>query len=207
MRRFWPLLLLALPVGSPIAGCVQLVAFEQPVIGQPDVVPGEEQTVGGGLCDPDVEMGQTALCTESCEIDPAHGQTSCSERVALADGRAEIDLSELYEVELTMTACAAEDPELRIRGANGARVEVAGRELTVVAAEEAHAQPVRHEAYLAEEGCTERTLVFQTGRLGLEDLGGRLCSDHLVPVERSWSLEMSPTGLRSVELCLRAPRD
>ncbi len=188
------------------SGCVQLVAFDQPIVGQRDVVPGEEGELAAQLCDADVEMGTSVLCAESCEIDPASGQTSCGERVALAGNEARIDLTSLEEVEVTLTACAAESPLVRIRGANGARVELAGQALTVTAAEEAGAQPFRHDAYLPAEGCIERTLVFQTGRLGLEDLGGRLCSDHLVPVAEAWSMELSDTGLRGVELCLRGPR-
>ena len=45
-------------------GCVQLVAFEQPVIGQPDITE-EGGTSTAGLCDPDVQMGLSALCSES----------------------------------------------------------------------------------------------------------------------------------------------
>lgn len=199
MRRSLPLLALAL------AGCAQLVVFDQAVVGQRDIEPGAENEVGGELCDSDIDMGTSVLCAESCEIDARTGQTSCGERVALDGRRARIDLTSLDEVELTLTACAEEDPAVTIRGANGASVALEGRNLTVTAAEEAEAQPYTHEAYLPEEGCIERTLVFQTGRLGLEDLGGRLCSDHLVPVADAWSMELSETGLRGVELCLRGP--
>lgn len=199
MRRSTVLLLL------PLAGCAQLVVFDQAVVGQRDVEPGDETVEGGELCDADIEMGGSVLCAESCEIDPQSGQTSCGERVALEGRRARIDLTSFDEVELTLTACAEHDPAVTIRGANGASVALAGRTLTVTAAEEADAQPYRHEAFLPSEGCIERTLVFQTGRLGLEDLGGRLCSDHLVPVADAWSMELSETGLQGVELCMRGP--
>ncbi|MGE0787317.1 MAG: hypothetical protein AB7S26_16715 [Sandaracinaceae bacterium] len=197
----------AIGLGSVLmmGGCVQLVAFDQPIVGQPDVVPGEEAQVGGELCDPEVSMGESVLCAESCEIDPSRGETSCSaERVSFADGHARVALSAMHEVELTLTACASDRPHVSLAGANGSHVDLDGRALTVFAAREADAEPVRVDAFLPEVGCIERTLVFQTGRIALEDLGSRLCSDHLLPVDDHWDVELSPSGLRSVELCLRA---
>jgi len=189
-----------------VAGCSQLVVFDQAVVGQRDIVPGEETEASAQLCDPEVEMSATAICDESCEIEPDSGETTCSSRVAIDGTRARLDLTALHEVELTLTACAPDAPRVRIQGANGARVDLEGQTLTVRAAEEADAAPYVQPAYLPREGCAERTLVFQTGRMGLADLGGRLCSDHLVPVADAWTLELSRTGLRGVELCLREPR-
>jgi len=193
-------LLLAL---APQPGCVQLVAFEQPVIGQPDTVPGDE-VAGTGLCDPEVQMGTTALCAESCEIDAPSGETSCGERVALDGSRATISVEGMHEVELTLTVCDREGDLFSVRGPNGAVVALHQRTLHVEAAAEADAEPFDDDEFLSDgDGCQERTLVLQTGRMGLPDTGRRLCSDHLVPVSGEWDVELSRQALRGVELCFR----
>lgn len=206
MRRLVPLCALLLGLG-PVGGCVQLVAFEQPVIGQPDTVPGDE-AAGTGLCDPEVQMGTTALCAESCEIDAPTGSTSCGERVALDGSNATISVEGMHEVELTITVCERDGDLFRIEGQNGAVVALRERALHVEAAEEANAEPFDDDEFLSDgDGCEERTLVLQTGRMGLPDTGRRLCSDHLVPVDGQWQVQMSRQALRGVELCFREPEE
>jgi len=186
------------------SGCVQLVAFEQPLVGQPDIVDGPT-TQAGALCDPEVTMAETALCSESCEIDPAHGETTCGERVRLDGATAAVDVSGLHEVEVTVTVCDPSGAALRLEGHNGASVSLEGRTLDVRAAAEAEARPYQNPQFLQESGCDDRTLVFQTGRMSLADSGMRLCSDHLVPVAEGWTMALGE-GLRGVELCFREPR-
>jgi len=187
-------------------GCAQLVVFDQAIVGQPDVVE-EHPDRGGQLCDPEAQMGESALCTESCQIDVARAETSCGDRVTLDGGRARVRVAGLHEVELTVRACAREGRLLRVVGENGASFAIEGRSLRVEAAEEAGARPFVDEDFLpVEEGCEDRTLIVQTGRMSLEDSGRRLCSAHLVPVEGAWSVDLSRSGLASVELCFRAPR-
>lgn len=196
MRTLAPLALL-------LTGCVQLVAFDQPIIGQPDYVPSNHEDEG--LCDSEVEMGASALCTESCEIDAHSGETSCGERVALDGGAGSIDVSGLYEVEVTVTACRREGDLFRVVGQNGASVALHDRALEVVAAAEANAHPYEDDHFFAAEDgeCEDRTLLLQTGRMSLTDTGRRLCSDHLVPVDGRWQIEVSREAVRSVELCFR----
>lgn len=190
-----------------LVGCVQLVAFDQAIIGQPDVVPGDEGH-DATLCDPEVEMGTNALCTESCEIDAATAETSCSERVQLDGSRGTIDVAGLHEVELTLTICRREGEHFFVEGHNGASFAMRDRSLHVLAAEAARARPFEDASFLPDaDGCEERTVIVQTGRMGLEDTGQRLCSAHLVPVDGQWSFRLSRTSIRSVELCFRAPRD
>lgn len=182
---------------------MQFVAFEQPLVGQPDVVE-EGGTATTGLCDPDVQMGLSALCAESCEIDPRGGQTSCGQRVALEGSSATFDVAGLHEVELTLTVCAREGRLFRIEGNNGASVEIRDRSLHVLAAAEADASPYEDPAFLSsEEGCEERTFLLQTGRMGLADTGRRLCSAHLVPVDAAWQVHLARESLRSIEVCFR----
>lgn len=197
MRILAPLALLV------STGCVQLVAFDQPIIGQPDYVPTSRDDEG--LCDPEVEMGASALCNESCEIDARAGETSCGQRVALDGGAGTIDVSGLFEVEVTVTACRREGDLFRVVGGNGASVALHDRALSVVAAEEANARPYEdRDFFAAEDGeCEDRTLLLQTGRMSLTDTGRRLCSDHLVPVDGRWQIELSRQAVRSVELCFR----
>lgn len=174
------------------------------MIGQADVV--ERPTAqGSGLCDAEVEMGASALCAESCEIDPRSGETSCtSDRLTMADGNATIHVDGLHEVELTVTVCQREGRVFRVVGDNGASISFEGRALRVLAAAEAEASPYENATYLSDdEGCEERTLLLQTGRMTLAETGQRLCSDHLVPVDGEWAMEISATSLRSVELCFR----
>ncbi|MCA9661806.1 MAG: hypothetical protein KC486_25935 [Myxococcales bacterium] len=194
-----------LPLAALLTGCVQLVAFDQPIIGQPDYVPGEGQE-DVGLCDGDIRMGESALCSESCEIDAASGETTCGERVSLDGDHGTIDVSGLYEVEVTVMACRREGDLFRIVGGNGATITMHDDTLRVVAAAEANAQPYEDEEFFAEDDdCEDRTLLLQTGRMSLTDSGRRLCSDHLVPVDGAWTVEMSRRGVRSVELCFREP--
>lgn len=190
-------------LSSLATGCVQLVAFDQPIIGQPDYVPSSRDDEG--LCDPEIEMGASALCNESCEIDAHAGETSCGARVALDGGAGTIDVSGLHEVELTVTACRREGELFRVVGENGASVALRDRALHVIAAQEAHARPYEdRDFFAAEDGeCEDRTLLLQTGRMSLTDTGRRLCSDHLVPVAGRWQLEVSRQAVRSVELCFR----
>jgi len=190
-----------------VAGCVQLVAFDQAIIGQPDVVEEPGEGGGGRLCDPDIEMGASALCAESCEIDVARGETTCGPRVRLDRSRGRMDVSGMHEVELTLTVCRRRGEHFRLAGDNGASIALRDRSLQVTAAAQAGARPFEDEEFLDDEdGCQERTLLLQTGRMGLQDSGRRLCSAHLVPVDGAWQLELARTGLRSVEVCLRAPR-
>lgn len=205
MTRIASLLLASLATSMMAGGCVQLVAFEQPLVGQPDIVKDPSAGDGAALCDPDVTMAETALCSESCEIDPASGETTCGERVRVEGARASVDVSGLHEVELTVTVCDPSEAVLRVEGHNGASVSLEGRALDVRAAAEANARPYQNERFLPESGCDDRTFVFQTGRMSLADSGMRLCSAHLVPVEERWTVALGQ-GLRGVELCFRAPR-
>lgn len=190
-----------------VPGCVQLVAFDQAIIGQPDVVDERSEGAGGRLCDPDVEMGASALCAESCEIDAARGETSCGARVALDGSSGRIDVAGMHEMELTLTVCGRRGEHFAATGDNGARFALRDRSLHVTAAARANARPYEDPEFLDDEdGCQERTLLFQTGRMALQDSGRRLCSADLLPVDGTWQFELSRTGLRSIELCFRAPR-
>lgn len=183
-------------------GCAQLVAFEQTVVGAPDVAE-TSSTPGGGLCDPEVAMGRSAGCDESCLIEADDPDFACP-RVTLNGNRARVNLTGLHEVEVALTACASEGSALRILGPNGASVSVEGQELELRAAEEAQAQPVRQPDFLPEGECEDRALIIQTGRMELAHTGTRMCSAHLLPVEGEWELELGP-ALRGVELCFRQP--
>ncbi len=199
--------LLSLATALVASGCVQLVAFEQPLIGHADTVDSVRPS-GATLCDPDIAMGASALCTESCRVDPASHETTCGDRVTVDGSRASVDVSGLHEVEVTVRACAApnETRPLRIEGQNGASIALAGRVLEVRAADVARARPYRDEEFFPASGCAEQSFVFQTGRMELLSGGRRLCSEHLVPVDGRWALELGE-GLRSLELCFRARRE
>ncbi len=186
---------------SLLSGCAQLVAFGEPVIGQPDVVEQEARS-GGPLCDPDVAVGERAGCDESCVLE-ADGRAECA-RVERSEGGASADVSEMREVAITMVACAEAERPLRITGESGASIAVEEGALVVRPARGSAASPVRRTDFLAsDEECAERTIVVQTGRMELAEGGIRLCSPELLAVEGRWELELAAPGLRSLELCFR----
>ena len=110
-------------------------------------------------------------------------------------------------MELTLTVCRRSGEHFSVVGDNGARLALRGRSLHVTAAARAEAHPYEDPEFLDDEdGCQERTILVQTGRMALQDSGRRLCSAHLIPVDGTWQFELGRTGLRSIELCFRAPR-
>lgn len=190
-------------IALALGGCTQLVAFGQPVVGAPDVV--EQEAVSGGpLCDPEIAVGESAVCDASCVIQRGVVSEGCP-RVTLSGGRARVDVAALHEVEITIEACASGARPVRITGENGASVSIERGTLHVRPAREAAARPVRREDYLPDRECVERSLILQTGRMELAQEGIRMCSAHLVPVEGAWQIELGE-GLERVELCLRAAR-
>ena len=197
----WTALRLFLVVGASLGfapGCVQLVAFEQPIIGQPDYTGPSDQR-RETLCDDNVEMGGSALCQETCDIES--GETSCADGRASIDGqRATVNVEGFDEVELTLTVCHDGDARaFRLREGDGAAVSIVGRALSIV-----HGDDVlmHHAEHLPEEGCTERTLIFQPARMALLDAGRRACADSLPALQDAWTMELSD-AVRSAELCLR----
>lgn len=181
-------------------GCTHLVAFEQTVVG-PSVVdtPSRPETA---LCDGDVAMGRSAGCDGSCLIEGADPAIDCG-RVTLQGDRAVVDVSNLHEVEVAFTACAGDELALRIDGAHGAKVSVDGRALEVRGESGDDTDPpTRRAEFLPAEGCVERALVIQSGRMELAHVGTRICSG--LRVDDRWELTLGP-ALRSVELCFREP--
>lgn len=182
-----------------LSGCAQLVAFGQPVIGQPDVVEVEAGP-GGPLCDAEIAVGESAVCDASCVIE--EGAEECP-RVERTERGARVDVSGLREVEITARACASGARPLVVTGENGASVSIEEGALVVRPAREAAARPVRRTGFVPEGECEDRALVLQTGRMELAEGGVRLCSPHLVPVGGSWTIEVGE-GLLGLELCFRA---
>lgn len=189
------------------SGCVQLVAFEQPVVGQPDII--ESPAPSGELvCDEDVAIGASALCDESCVIDRGVDGERCGGRVRVAGDRLEADVSGIHEVELTLTVCGVTDEPFVLITEGGHALAVQERALAV--GRSGSAPVYRHPSFLPTgEDCVDRTLLLQAGRMELAEAGQRLCSDELPDFDRPWEMRMSGDdrrGLRTVEVCLRAPR-
>jgi hypothetical protein len=205
--------LILVPAVSALAlgGCVQLVAFEQPIVGQPDVVESPEPSAEL-LCDDEVEIGASALCDESCVIDPDAEGTRCGGRVTVADRQVTADVSGLDEVELTITVCGTSEPQpfvLMEGERGGGALAVDGRALAVGRSGEAAIY--RHPTFLPDddEECTHRTVFLQPGRLELADGGQRICSAELPAFEQPWAMRMhggEDRGLRTLEVCMRRPR-
>src|SRR5690606_18975035 len=107
-----------------LAGCAQLVLFEQPIIGQPDVIPGPASR-GELLCDEDVALGRSALCDASCTLEAGSTEHGCGERLTLTEAGAVLDVRGLREVELTVTACAPIARTALIESSSGANVVLA----------------------------------------------------------------------------------
>lgn len=201
--RIAPLALGVLAACS-LAGCVQFVAFEQPVIGHADYTGPADQRAET-VCDDDVEIGGSALCSESCEIED--GETTCGDRVTVEGSNARVRVDGLREVEITMTVCATEGRFFSLDGSGTADITIEGRVLTIGAAE--GDTLLRQPENLPEEECVERTIVLQSGRLAVLDSGRRVCSSELPSLEEDWRIEMVRTaraGARTLELCFREPR-
>ncbi len=182
-------------------GCAQLVFLDQPIIGQPDDV-RSPHVAAALVCDDDVAIGGSALCAESCSIDVEAGTTTCGERVRVDGTRVAVDVAGLREVELTATVCAGEGQALRVTTDAGGALAIEGRALFVRAGEQEHEEAT----FLPEEGCADRTLTIQSGRVAILESGQRVCSDALLPFDRAWTMELAASPrLSSVELCFRAP--
>lgn len=186
-----------------IGGCVQLVAFDTAIIGQPDYV--DSASDSPLLCDDEVDVGGTALCNETCTIDVLTGDSTCGERVRLDGHTARLDVAGLREVELTATVCGARGRAFAVEADNGASAFIEDRALEVRPANN-HTR-YRDEVFLPEDGCDERTLILQSGRLAMLESGRRVCSDDLLPFDRAWTMTLGRHedghGLQSLELCLR----
>jgi hypothetical protein len=196
--RTLPPVLCALALAS---GCSQPVFLDQPIIGQADIV--EPPHVASALvCDDDVEIGGSAMCTESCTIDVAAGTTTCGARVHVDGRRAELSAEGMHEIELTATVCAGEGQALRVTTDAGGALSIEGRALAIHAGDREHEEP----AFFPEEGCADRTVTIQSGRVAILETGHRVCSDALLPFDRPWSVELGER-LRSVELCFRASHE
>lgn len=183
------------------SGCAQLVLFDQAIIGQPDVV-ASPHVAAALVCDDDVQIGGTALCTESCAIDVEAGTTTCGDRVHV-DGRSvAVNVEGLHEVELTATVCAGEGRALRVSTDAGGALAIEGRALTIEAGEQEHEEAT----FLPDEGCADRTVTIQSGRVAILDSGQRVCSETLLPFDRPWTIELAESArLQTLELCMRAP--
>jgi hypothetical protein len=182
------------------------VAFEQPIVGQPDVVPSDEPS-GALVCDQEVAIGESALCDESCIIDAGAGPgEACGGLVSVEADRVLADVSALREVELTLTVCGAPERSFVLVEDEGGALAVDGRALAL--GPNGGAAVYRNPAFLPEEGedCAERTIFLQPGRVQLAEAGQRLCSDSLPAFRRTWAMRMSDDGaqgLRSLEIYLR----
>lgn len=197
----------ALSILALSPGCVQLVAFEQPVIGQPDVV--ESPAPSGELvCDEDVAIGSSALCDESCVIDRGIEGERCGGRVRAEGDRLYADVTGLHEVELTITVCGV-TPEPFVLITEGGHA-LAVQERALAMGPSGGVPVYQHPTFLpAGEDCVDRTLLLQAGRMELAEAGRRLCSDDLPDFDRPWEVRMAGDdehGLRTVEVCLRSRR-
>ena len=198
---------LVFSIACCLTGCVQLVAFEQPIVGQPDVI--ETAAPSGELvCDDDVVIGESALCDESCVIDFGAEGERCGGRVRADGQRLVADVSGLHEVELTLTVCGVTERPFVLVADGGGAVALERRGLAVGPS---GGQPVyRNPAFLPDgDGCVDRTLLLQAGRMELAEAGHRLCGDALPGFARSWEMRVArdgARGLRTVEVCLRRAR-
>lgn len=193
--------LFAILCACAASGCAQLVFLDQPIIGQPDVV-SSPHVAAALVCDDDVQIGGTALCTESCAIDVEAGTTTCGDRVHV-DGRSvALNVEGLREVELTATVCAGEGQALRVSTDAGGALSIDGRALTIRAGDQEHDEAT----YLPDEGCADRTVTIQSGRVAILDSGQRVCAETLLPFDRPWTMELAEsTRVETIELCMRAP--
>lgn len=173
--------------------------FEQPIIGQPDVIPGPSSR-GELLCDEDIALGRSALCDTSCTLEPGAREHGCGRRLTLSDSGATLDVRGLREVELTVTACAPITRTALIESSSGASVAMAGTSLHVLGGD--GASLAEHERFFPEgEDCEDRTLLFADGQLELVEPGQRWCSAQLPRFDARWAIALAAT--RSVEVCLR----
>lgn len=182
--------------------CVQLIAFEQPIVGTPDVM--ESELAGRVLCDDQVTLGLSAACAVSCTLEP-DGASGCDERITVEDGYARIDVSGMHEVEVTMSACGTLTGERRLGVPGGAGLRFDGGQARV---ESADGESLHHERsfFSSEiEECEERTVLFQDGRLELVESGERLCNEELPRMAGVWLVDLPRDGMESVEVCLRRP--
>ncbi len=182
-------------------GCVQLVAFEQPIVGVADDVDGPDR--GELACDEEVRVGGGAICDVSCTIEEGATETSCGDLVRLEDGELRLDLDGYVEAEITFTACGPLTEPAHITSASGAGVRFEGRAASIVRADQEVTET--HARYVPDAECGDRTLIFQDGRLELVERGQRWCGPHLPRfADGPWQLAMRGGGVSSVELCLRA---
>jgi hypothetical protein len=187
-------------------GCVQLVAFGQPVVGQTDEAMIESRSQS--LCDGDVAMGSQAYCDVSCALDPTSGAHTCGQRLTVEGPSASLEVGGLYEVELVVNACAEAEQGWSLEDEAGASVTIRGAALE---ARPVEGEPIhRAEDFLTVGECAERSVLVQHHRLDLVQADRRLCSEGLPGLpERGasgrWRLRWTP-AVRSIELCLRARR-
>ncbi|MFK7986972.1 MAG: hypothetical protein AB8I08_13185 [Sandaracinaceae bacterium] len=202
LRRPWSSLLVFAVFGLLLdQGCVQLVAFEQPIVGVADDVDGPDR--GDLACDEEVRIGGGAICDVACTIEEGQTETACGDAVRLEDGELRLDLDGTLEAEITFTACGPLTAPARITSASGAGVRFEGRAASVVRADGEATET--HPHYVPDAECGDRTLVFQDGRLELVERGQRWCGEHLPRFsDGPWQLAMLGGGISSVELCLRA---
>jgi hypothetical protein len=194
-----------------LGGCTQLVAFEQPIVGQAPT-DGPPEPSGEVLCDEDVVLGASALCDESCVIDPGAEGARCGGRVNVADRRVTADVEGLAEVELTLTVCGTSEarPFVLLEGEGEAgALAVEGR--TFAIGRRGEVPIYRHPTFLPDDEaeCTHRTVYLQPGRVELAHGGQRICSDELPGFEEPWEMRLAggaERGLRTLEVCLRRPR-
>ena len=207
MRASLPIALAAL---AAQAGCVQLVAFDQVLVGQRDLPPSRDtpDRQRGMRCGDEHEPATgSAACAVSCEL-AVEGMTTdgCGGRLRRLDGRrAQLRPRGMREVELTFTLCGEQEeafslttPRSRIRLRRGA-LTVEGQR-----SGDGHRAP----SYVDGEGCVERTLVFREGALELAERGRRLCSaDGLPSLSRPWTITFpearGEAAVRTLEVCFR----
>lgn len=189
---------------------MQLVAFDQPIVGQPDVIDSPEPSAEL-VCDDDVTLGASALCDESCVVEPGLEGARCGGRVRMADRRVTADVAGLHEVELTMTVCGNQEarPFVLMEEDGTGALAVDGRAFAAGRAGEVAIY--RHPSFLPgdEDECVERTVLLQPGRLELAQGGHRICSEQLPDFEQPWAMRLEggqDRGLRTLEVCMRRLR-
>lgn len=185
-------------------GCVQLVAFEQPIVGIPDEIESPDR--GDLACDEEVRIGGGAICDVACVVEAGDTEPGCGDAVRLEDGELRLDLDGVVEAEITFTACGPLGEAAHILSSAGAGVRLEGREARIVRAdgEVTESQP----RYVPDAECGDRTLVFQDGRLELVERGRRWCGPHLPRfADGPWRISLPADGVSSVEFCLRAQED
>ena len=184
--------------------CVQLVAFEQPVVGQPDVIPSPER--GDLVCDETVQVGARAMCDVSCTVETGDTEATCEGRLVPSGDGFDLDVSGLFEVEVTVTACGPLTAPSRVRSETGAGVRLEGRTAYIVDANDVPG--AEQQRFLPDEDCGDRTILFQDGRLELVEPGRRWCATTLPRFsDGPWHITAPGGGVSSFELCLRTAED